>query len=157
MLLAPQREEQAMTGKADFTEQEWELVLEGPPLAGLIVVTAQRGGTFRETYAMAKSYGEARQMHGASQLLDEITSSKPEVDRKKYHSYDELKQHGLQQLREAVGLLESKATPEEVEDYRGFILNLAHKVAAAHREDGVEVSPAEQAAIDEIAAALGAA
>jgi hypothetical protein len=106
---------------------------------------------------MAKSYGEARQMHGASQLLDEITSSKPEVDRKKYHSYDELKQHGLQQLREAVGLLESKATPEEVEDYRGFILNLAHKVAAAHREDGVEVSPAEQAAIDEIAAALGAA
>jgi hypothetical protein len=29
-----------MTGKADFTPQEWELVLEGPPSAGMIVLTA---------------------------------------------------------------------------------------------------------------------
>jgi hypothetical protein len=28
-----------MTGRADFTQEEWELVLEGPPSAGMIVVT----------------------------------------------------------------------------------------------------------------------
>src|SRR5205807_9931179 len=43
-----------------------------PPSAGLIVITAQRGGSFRESIAMAKSYVEARQDHGASELLDEI-------------------------------------------------------------------------------------
>jgi hypothetical protein len=53
-------------------------------------------------------------------------------------------------------VLERKATPEEVEDYRRFVLNLAEKVANAHRENGQSVSPAEQAAIDEIAANLGA-
>jgi hypothetical protein len=49
-----------MTGRTDFTQEEWELVLEGPPSAGMIVVTAQRGGTFRESIAMAKAYVEAR-------------------------------------------------------------------------------------------------
>ena len=54
-----------------------------------------------------------------------------------------------------MALLESKATPEELEDYRRFILTLADKVAAAHREEGQEVSPAEAAAIDHITGALG--
>jgi len=144
-----------MTGKADFTEQEWDLVGEGPPTAGFIVLTAQRGGTFRESIAMAKAYTEARQQHGSSQLLDEIVSAKPDIDRTRYHSVDELKQNGLQRLREAVQLLEQKATPEEVENYRRFVLAVAERVAAAHREGGVEVSDAERAAIEEISSALG--
>ena len=61
-----------MTGKADFTQEEWKVVLEGPPSAGMIVLTAQRGGTIRESVAMARAYAEARQQHGESQLLDEI-------------------------------------------------------------------------------------
>ncbi len=145
-----------MTGRADFTEQEWKLVLEAPPSAGMIVVTAGRGGTIRETFAIAKAYVEARQQHGASQLLDEIVAAKPEIDHTRYHSYDELRQHGLQQLRDAVALLEGKASPDEVEGYRKFVLTLAEKVANAHREDGATVSYPERAAIGEITAAVGA-
>jgi hypothetical protein len=144
-----------MTGKSDFTPEEWKLVREGPPSAGMIVLTAQRGGTFRETFAMAKAYGEARKQHGESELLDAIVSEKPEVDHTRYHSADELKQAGLQRLRDAIELLESKASPEEVDDYKRFTLNLVDKVANAHREDGVSVSPAERAAIEETAATLG--
>jgi len=144
-----------MTGKAGFTQEEWELILEGPPSAGIIVVTAQRGGTFRESIAMAKAYVEARQQHGESELLDEIVAAKPERDHTRFHSAEELKQHGLQHLREAVALLERKATAEEVDDYRRFVLTLADKVANAHREHGVSVSDAERAAIEEISAALG--
>jgi hypothetical protein len=98
-----------MTAKADFTPEEWELVLEEPPSAGMIVVTAQRGGTIRETLAIAKAYVEARRLHGEIDLLDEIVAAKPEVDHTRYHSPDELKQHGLQHLRDAVELLERKA------------------------------------------------
>ena len=145
-----------MTGKADFTPEEWTVVLEGPPSAGLIVITAQRGGTFRETYSMAKAYTEARQDHGASELLDEIVSAKPHVDHTRYSSPDELRQAGLQRIRDAVALLESKATPEETEEYRRFVVTLAEKVANAHREGGDSaVSDAEQAAIEEIRGALG--
>jgi hypothetical protein len=145
-----------MTTKSDFSTDEWHLILEAPPSAGMIVVTAQRGGTFRETIAMAKAYTEARKQHGESELLDEIVAAKPERDHTHYHSSDELKQAGLKHLRESIALLEGKAAPTEVDEYRKFIVNLAHEVAAAHREHGQAVSEAEQAAIDEIAAALSA-
>jgi hypothetical protein len=144
-----------MTGKADFSEQEWKIVAEGPSTAGMIVITAARGGTFRETFAMGKAYTEARKQHGASQLLDEIVSAKPEVDHTRYHSPEEMREHGLQHLREAVGLLEGKVTPEELEDYRRFVLRLADKVAEAHREGDEAVSEPERQAIDEIASTLG--
>jgi hypothetical protein len=152
--------ERQVTAKADFTPQEWELVLEGPPSAGMIVITAQRGGTVRETISMAKAYVEARQHHGQSELLDEIVSAKPEIDHTRYHSVEEIKEHSLQHLRDAVALLEAKATPAEVDDYKRFVLNLAEKVANAHREGflgraGEPMSDAERAAIGEIAGAIG--
>jgi len=146
-----------MTTKSDFSTEEWALILEGPPSAGMIVVTAQRGGTFRETIAMAKAYVEARKQHGESELLDEIVAAKPERDHTHYHSPEELKQHGLQHLRDSVALLEGKATPVEVDEYRRFIVTLSHAVASAHREHGQDVSETEQAAIDDITSALNGA
>jgi hypothetical protein len=146
-----------MTGKADFTDEEWHLIVQGPPTAGMIVITAQRGGTFRETFSMAKSYAEARQHHGESALLDEITAARPELDRTRSHSPEELREHGLQHLRDAVALLESKA-PGDLDAYKQFTLGLADNVANAHRERGNDegASGAERAAIAEITTALGA-
>jgi hypothetical protein len=146
-----------MTTKADFTPQEWDLVLEGPPSAGMIVITAQRGGTLRETVSMAKSYAEARAQHGQSELLDEIVAAKPEIDHTRYHSPEELKAHLLEHLRDAVALLEGKAQPQELDEYRRFVVNLAQRAAAAHRERGGSgpVSDVEHAAITEIAQAMG--
>lgn len=145
-----------MTNKADFTPDEWATVVEGPTSAGMVVVTASHGGMFRETFAMSKAYVEARSTHGKSELLDEIVSSKPKMDHPHAHSTEELKADALQRVRAAVEVLAGKATAEEVEDYRQFVMTLADKVAAAHREDGQDVSPAEAAAIDEIRTALGA-
>ncbi len=143
-----------MTSKSDFTPDEWRLILETPPTAGMIVVTAQRGGSFRETIAMAKAYAEARKEHGNSQLLDEIVAAKPERDHTHFHSYNELKQQGLQHLRDSVALLAKKAEPDEVDEYRRFIVTLSNKVAAAHREHGTDVSESEQTAIQDITDAL---
>jgi hypothetical protein len=144
-----------MTGKADFTEQEWETVLEGPTSAGLIVSTAQRGGSFRESFSLAKAYAEARTTTGAPGLMDEIAQSKPQVDRTRQGSVEELKEHHLSIVRQAVSLLEAKASPEEVEDYRHFTLSLAERVARAKKESDQPISDAERAAIDEISVALG--
>ena len=144
-----------MTNKENFTEEEWELIREAPTSAGMIVLTAQKGGSFRESFAMAKAYTEARQQHGGSELLDAVVSAKPARDHTHSHSPDDLKTAGLGHLRDVVGLLEQKATAQEVDDYRGFVLTLADKVAHAHREDGAEVSDAERQAIVEIAEALG--
>ena len=146
-----------MTGKADFSEAEWVQVLEGPPSAGMLVMAAQRGGTFRESFAMAKVYTEARKQHGQSELLDAIASAKPKMDHTRYHSAEELRTACLGHLGAAVGLLAGKAGSGEVDEYKRFVLAVAEKVAAAHREDGQAVSPAERDAIDQITQALGAA
>ena len=144
-----------MTSKAEFSPVEWKMVLEGPPSAGMIVVTAARGGMIRESIAMSKAYAEARAQHGESELLDEIVAAKPEMDHTRYHSAAELRDNGLNHLRDAVALLETKATAGELDDYRRFVLTLAGKAAAAHREEGQSVSPPEAEAIKEIATALG--
>ena len=65
-----------------------------------------------------------------------------------------LADQGLDCLRDVTTLLEHKATAEEREDYRRFVLTVADKVAAAHREGGKQVSPAEEQAIQDITTAL---
>jgi hypothetical protein len=146
-----------MTTKTDFSPEQWETVLEGPPSAGLIVVTAARGGSIRESVAMSRAYLDARGQHGESELLDEIVSARPELDHTRYRSATELRDGGLAHIRDAVSLLQSKATADELDGYRQFVLTLANKVAEAHREEGAAVSPAEAEAIQQIETALGAA
>lgn len=147
-----------MTGSAAFTEDEWTTIRMAPMSAGMIVVTAQSGGTFRETFSMGKAYAHAREQHGASELLDAVVSAKPQVDRPHVQSVEELRAASLQRVRDAVALVEAKATPEELADYRGFVIALSTRVAEAHREgDGADaVGEGERAAIGEIRAALGA-
>jgi len=106
---------------------------------------------------MSKAYAEARAEHGDSELLDEIVAAKPHMDHTRYHSAEELRDNGLRHLRDAVALVDSKATTQERDDYRRFALTLANKVAAAHKEGGQSVSPAEAEAIQQITAALGTA
>jgi len=144
-----------VTGKADFSEAQWAQVLEGPPSAGMLVMASQRGGTLRESFAMAKAYTETRKQHGQSELIDDIVSARPKMDHTRYHSQDELRTACLGHLTEAVGVLEGKASPADVVEYKQFVVAVAEKVAAAHREGGQAVSPAERAAIDDISQALG--
>jgi len=148
-----------VTGKADFTEDEWKTVLEAPPSAGLLVIASDRGGSIRESFSMAKAYTEARKDHGESELLDELVNAKPEMDHTRYHSPEEVKEGTTKHLRDAVELLKAKATPEELEEYKKFIVGLANRVAEARKEgflglSGERVSDDETAAIGEIEAAL---
>jgi hypothetical protein len=143
-----------MTGKADFTEEEWELLREGPTAAGIVAASASSGGSFRESWAIAKMYAEARKDRGASELLDDLVAEKPEP--KHYKSVEEAETQGLERLREAVVVLEQKASPGEVAGYRRFTLDVAERAAEAHKEKGqlTSVSAAEREAIEKIAASL---
>lgn len=150
-----------MTGKADFTDEEWTLLREAPTSAGMLVIQSDRGGAIRETFSMAKAYTDARKEHGASRLLDDIVSEKPEVDRTRVSSQEELRENLLQHIRDAVALLARKATPDELDEYRRFLTTVANRVAEARREgfmglSGERVSDQERQAIAEVAEAAGA-
>ena len=151
-----------MTRKADFNAEEWSTVVNGPLYAGMRVIAADRGGTLRESLAMGRAYQEAREGHGESDLLDELVKSPPAIDP------DRVREAGgnigtvaSEQLHDAVAILEAKATPSEVDDYKRFVMTVAQAVASAHKEGGFlgiggkQISDAENEALDEIAAALG--
>lgn len=150
-----------MTSKADFDAVEWQQVIEAPALAGLIVVTAQRGGSIRETFAIAHAYTDALKEHQGHDVLGEIVAKPPRIGPREFSSPQALHDEGLERIRNAVPVLEAKATPEEVEAYKRFTLNVAERAAAADKSGGPlgiggeEVSDSERAALDEIAAALG--
>jgi hypothetical protein len=150
-----------VTKKADFNAEEWSTIVEGPLLAGMRVVTADRGGTIRESLAMGQVYAQARQRHGESELLDELVSSPPAMDQERLRASGDLSAASTERLREALRILEQKASPDEVEAYKRFVTDAAEAVAKAHKEGGfvgiggTQVSEREQAALDEITAALG--
>ncbi|MGI9184983.1 MAG: hypothetical protein ACR2GZ_08465 [Solirubrobacteraceae bacterium] len=152
-----------MTSKADFNAEEWSTVVDGPLYAGMRVISADRGGTLRESLAMGRAYQEARTHHGDSELLDELVKSPPAIDP------DRVREAGgniatvaTNQLREAVGILAAKATAAETDDYKRFVMTIAQAVASAHKEGGFlgiggkQISDAENQALDELSAALGA-
>jgi hypothetical protein len=140
-----------MTDQSAFSEDEWKTVLQGPTSAGVMVAMSESGGSFRESFSMAKAYAEARKEHGESELLDTIVSSKPQMDRKLPRDPNELAEHALQHVRDGLALVEAKATPEELEDYKRFALTLAERVAEAHKGVGEK----ESAALDRLAETLG--
>jgi hypothetical protein len=151
-----------MTRKADFNAEEWSTVGEGPLYAGMRVIAADRGGTLRESLALGRAYQEARAGHGEDELLDELVKSPPSIDP------DRVREAGgniaavaSERLRAAMGILEAKATPEEIDAYKRFVMTVAQAVASAHKEGGFlgiggkQISDAENQALDEISTALG--
>jgi hypothetical protein len=151
-----------MTSKADFNADEWTTVVEAPVLAGMRVVAAGRGGTIRESLAVAKVYAAARQNQGDGELLDALVDSPPAVDTQQLRAGGgDIVGLSGKRLREALRILAEKATPEEVEDYRRFVMEVGEAAAKAHKEGGFigiggkEVSVEEQAALDDLQATLG--
>jgi hypothetical protein len=151
-----------MTTKSEFNAEEWERVAQAPALAGLMVMLADRGGAIRESIALGKAYAEARR-DGGSELLEQLVAAAPQLDPASMGPADQLRQQLPDRVREAVRLVEQKGTSEEAEEYREFLLRVADVVAHAHKEGGVlgiggkEVSPEEQAALDQLASTLGTA
>lgn len=149
-----------MTKKADFNADEWEKVVQGPLLAGMRVAMAERGGVIRESLAMGQAYQAARARQGESELLDELVGSPPGLDPSLLQGGD-VQAKASEGIRTAVELVESKATAEEADAYRDFIISIAQTVAGASKEGGFlgiggkQVSEAEQSAIDELTATLG--
>ena len=151
-----------MTTKADFNADEWSRLAEAPLLAGMRVVTAERGGTLKESLAVGRTYAEARQHHGESPLLDEIVASPPAMDPARLREGGgDVRQLATSRLRDAAALIESKASADEAQAYKEFAVSVAEAVANAHKEGGFAgiggkpVSENEQAALDEIRSTLG--
>ncbi len=151
-----------MTKKGDFNADEWSTVVDGPLLAGALVIKAGKGGTLRESMALGKVYAHARQQQDHSELLDDLVKAPPVLDGSRMKAGEDLSTVATDGLRDALRILDAKATTDEIDAYKRFVFAAAQAAANAHKEGGFlgiggkNVSPEEQAALDEIEAVLDA-
>jgi hypothetical protein len=151
-----------MTAKSDFNADDWQVLANGPLLAGLCVIAADRGGTLREAATMSRIYQQTAAQKGVNPLLDEIVATPANVDRAAIDRTEGgLPRAATETLRRAITILEGAATRAEVDSYKTFVMTVAQAVAQAHKEGGflgiggTPVSDAENAMLDQLSTALG--
>jgi tellurite resistance protein len=138
-----------VAGKTDFTEDEWKNLQQGVTGAGLLVSTAHRDFTdsFGEASAVAKQLAAHRESN--SQLVRELSGTHG-TGFGLVASPKEVVEGTISALGDAVAVLGAKA-PDELDAYRGLVLDVATAVAEA--KGGVKEE--ETAAIGRITQALG--
>ncbi len=162
-----------MTGKSDFTPDEWAKLLTAPLLARIAVTLAEPTGFFgmlKEGMASGAALLEARNDPGASALskaaAEDFGTSEGRTGAREAlqaelsgKSPAEIKQTAISTLGEVGAILDAKA-PQDAKGFKDWLTHIAERVAEASATGGflgfggVDVSAAEKATIAEIAAAL---
>lgn len=168
-----------MSTKADYSAEEWKLILKGPLMAGLVVVAASPSGplgVLREMFAVGKLVNETKtQAEGAggfsNSLLRSIVADLASPDARAQLDVSELRavpppqlqSHALEACRALAALVDRKASREEAEEVKRWLVTIAQRTAEAAKEGGflgiggTRVSENETVATRDVARALGVA
>jgi hypothetical protein len=158
-----------MTTRADFTDSEWETLVRAPMVAGMAITLADPGGpieVLKETSAVLR-YVTAESAED-DHLVGEVAGAVRELAQQRKNPIGDFKPRGslaakeiLDELARAGSIAGEKATPEEAEAFRKWLLECAQRAADAAKEGGfmgfnaVRVSEGEQKMLDELATTLG--
>ena len=162
-----------MADKSSFTAEEWKALVEAPMLAGIAVTAADPSGlwgTLKESFATGGALAKVKSDAAANPLIKAIVTE-----------YDSSEGRGIARdgLKARLGgskpadiatkavaalgnvstILEAKA-PGDAPAVRAWLAAISQAVAEASKEGGflgfggVQVSDAEKATLDQVAAAL---
>jgi hypothetical protein len=162
-----------MTSKSDYSEAEWTRLKRAPFLAGMAISLADPGGPIeavKETAATLKSVTAAdSEDHGelvraiARDVREDASHRKTPMAGFKPASGATAGVEILDELREVDRVVAERATAEEAEDLREWLVAVAQDAANAAKEGGfmgfhaVRVSDGEQRMLDQLRQALGSA
>lgn len=165
-----------MSVKENFTEDEWNMVLQSPLVAGFAVTAADPGGlvgAVQEATAMAKSLKGASDSAAEGSLIAEITAGIQTSEGRaatqagvkeliKGHKPAEASAAAVARLGDVMKIMHEKA-PLHASALAILIRETAQKVAEAAKEGtfmgfgGEQVSDAERKTLADIEAALSSA
>jgi hypothetical protein len=159
-----------MTGKADFSEQEWTRLKRAPFVAGMAISLADPGGPIelvKETAATLKTVRDAAESGGRGELIDAVAQEVVAEARQRKNPLHDFRAKGalagqeiLEELAEANRVVSAKATPEEAGAFRDWLQTAAQEAANAAKEGGFlgfhaeRVSEGEQRMLDKLAEIL---
>jgi hypothetical protein len=154
-----------MTAKQDFTDEEWTRLRRAPLVAGVAVALADPGGPIELAKETMASLRSATLPPSQEELLASVALDVQASTRHKQNLLGDFKpkngQQVLDELRGVNELLTAKATPEEAEAFRRWLVAAAQAAADAAKEGGFmgfggeQVSAGEQQMLDQVRAALG--
>jgi hypothetical protein len=159
-----------MTTKEAFTDEEWARLERAPLVAGMAISLADPGGPIeavKESMAAIRTVLEASQSGGGAELVDAVAASAAEKAKQRQNPLGDFKPRGalageeiLAELRAVNELVTEKATPEEAEAFRQWLLTAAKRTAEAAKEGGFlgfkaeRVSEGEQQMLDKLGEVL---
>jgi transcription antitermination factor NusG len=156
-----------MTSKQDFTDEEWARVRRAPLVAGFAISIADPGGPIELTKETMASLRSATLPPSQEELLASVALDVQAMARRHQNPLGDFKpssgQVVLEELRGVNEIVTVKATPQEVEAFRGWLVATAQAAADAAKEGGFmgfgaeQVSAGEKRMLDQVRAALGAA
>jgi hypothetical protein len=134
-----------MTGKADFTEQEWATLVRSPMVAGMAITIADPGGPIevvKETSAVVKVVN-TKANEQRDDLVGHLAREMRGLAEQRQNPVGDFKPHGTDAATEIVDeisraneIVSAKATPEEAQAFRDWILECAQRAANAAKEGG---------------------
>jgi hypothetical protein len=161
-----------MTTKADFTDEEWARLERAPIVAGMAISLADPGGpieALKETAASVKTILETAKTGGDGELVDAVAKDVAAMAQQRQNPVGDFKPKGamageeiLEELRAVNGILTEKATAEEADAFRKWLLGAAQRTADAAKEGGFmgfnaeRVSEGEQRMLDKLGEVLSA-
>jgi hypothetical protein len=158
-----------MTTKADFTEDEWATLLRSPIVAGMAITLADPGGPIevvKETSAVLKVVTSASSER--DDLVGELAREVRGLAEQRKNPVGDFKPRGalagkeiVDEIARAGEIAGAKASPEDAEAFRAWIMECAQSAADAAKEGGFmgfhaeRVSQGEKDMLEQLRSALG--
>jgi hypothetical protein len=159
-----------MTGKADFTDEEWTRLKRAPFVAGMAISLADPGGPIELVKETAAAVKAVREAVGSGGLVGEVADEVVAETRNRQNPLQDFKpakgalagQEILDELAEVNRVVSDKAAPEDADAYREWLRQAADEAANAAKEGGFlgfhaqRVSEGEQRMLDRLGEVLSA-
>jgi hypothetical protein len=156
-----------MTSKQDFSDQEWTRIRRAPLVAGMAISLADPGGPIEVAKESMATLRSATVPPSQEELLTAVALEVQALAQQRQHPLGEFRpgsgQQVLEELRGVNELVAAKATPQEAEAFRRWLVAAAQAAADAAKEGGFlgfgaeQVSAGEQQMLDQVRAAVGMA
>lgn len=158
-----------MASKADFTPEEWKIIVAAAPMAGLAVTCASPNGPWgmmKEMLSMGMAMAEMMKKGSSNPLIaalvDDLQARATKAEPPQgLTDPEKCKEAALNHVKAVNDLVNRKVASEEADEFKKWLLSIAERVAEASNEGGIfgfggeRVSEAEKNALRQIAFALG--
>ena len=138
-----------MTTKADFTQEQWQLILDVPIMVGMGVMIAGKSGlgTMKESFALTKEMIDAVKGHADNELIQSVVNARLKDKEKSSaevltnNPYTGQGREGLadaaaQKCEQLCALLAEKCSEQEAQEFKQWSMGIGEKVAMAASEGG---------------------